>query len=117
MSASLARLASRPGAFASLSPSWSTGGHTVGRHYLGPSWALTDGSMVQGKLAASTPGATPADVALLKLGVVAHLGSGALSKAATVLRLNTRGGALAGPCPGLGDLRPVSYSADYVFLR
>ncbi len=93
------------------------GGHTVGRHYAGPTWELTDGSMVQGKLAASAPGATTDDVGLLKLDVVAHRGTGALSDATTVLRLHTRGGGLKGACPAVGDLRAASYSADYVFLR
>ena len=93
------------------------GGRTVGRHYAGPTWELTDGALVQGQPAASAPGATPDDVALLKLDVIAHRGTGALSNATTVLRLHTRGGVLTGPCPASGDLRAVSYSADYVFLR
>ena len=93
------------------------GGRTVGRHYAGPTWELTDGSLVQGRPVASAPGASPDDVALLKLDVVAHRGTGALSGATPVLRLHTRGGALKGPCPAVGDLRAVSYSADYAFLR
>ena len=93
------------------------GGHTVGRHYAGPTWELTDGSLVCGKLAASAPGATPDDVALLKLDVVDHRGTGALQAATVVLRLNTRGGALSGPCTAPGELRAKPYSADYAFLR
>ena len=34
-------------------------GKTVGRHYAGPTWELSDGSAVVGKVAASAPGATP----------------------------------------------------------
>ena len=93
------------------------GGHTVGRHYAGPTWELTDGSGVQGKLVASAPGATLDDIALLKLDVTERRGTGALTPASTVLRLHTRGGALKGACPSAGDLRAVPYSADYAFLR
>jgi hypothetical protein len=92
-------------------------GESVGRHYAGPHWALDDGSLVRGKLAATAPGAGPGDVTLLKLDVVENSGAGALKDAALVLRLATRGGALSGDCPAAGALRPVPYSADYVFLR
>src|SRR5262245_5003444 len=33
-------------------------GKTVGRHYAGPTWEMTDGSMVTGKVAGRAPGAT-----------------------------------------------------------
>jgi hypothetical protein len=93
------------------------GGKTVGRHYAGPSWALDDGSAVTGKLLASAPGATPADVPQLKLAVATHRGAGWLADATTVLRLDTRGGALTGACATPGDLRAQPYSATYAFYR
>src|SRR3981081_789336 len=37
----------------------------VGRHYAGPTWELTDGSAVAGKVAASAPGATANAIAWL----------------------------------------------------
>ena len=92
-------------------------GRTIGRHYAGPTWELADGDAVRGKQAAAAPGATPGDVALLKLDVVEHRGSGLLKDAKLVLRLNTRGGALKGACPKAGELHAEPYSADYVFLR
>ena len=92
-------------------------GRTVGRHYAGPTWELTDGGAVSGKLAASVPGATASDVALLELDVASRHGGGALNDATTVLRLNTRGGVLKGPCDSAGDLRAEPYAADYLFLR
>jgi len=107
-------------------PAWSfrepiatliSAGRTVGRHYAGPTWALDDGGAVTGKLLASAPGATPADVPLLKLAVAEHRGAGALAGASLVLRLDTRGGVLSGPCGAPGDLRAQPYSADYMFLR
>jgi hypothetical protein len=78
---------------------------------------LTDGDAVKGKQSAAAPGATPGDVALLKLDVVEHHGTGVLKNAKLVLRLNTRGGALKGGCPKAGELRAEPYSADYAFLR
>jgi hypothetical protein len=93
------------------------GDETVGRHYAGPHWELTDGSLVKGKAAMSLPGPGPDDAALLKLDVVENRGAGALKDATLVLRLNTHGGALKGDCAEPGAFRSVPYSADYVFLR
>ncbi len=92
-------------------------GQTVGRHYAGPTWEHNDGSAVTGKVVAHAPGATPNDVAWLKLEVVGRRGSGTLSAASIVQRTNTSGGALSGACDAAGALRSVPYSADYVFLR
>jgi len=92
-------------------------GQTVGRHYAGPNWEHVDGSAVTGKTAATAPGETANDIAWLKLDVVSRRGSGLLSPATVVQRINTVGGALKGPCETAGALRAVPYSADYVFLR
>jgi Protein of unknown function (DUF3455) len=93
------------------------GGVTIGHHYVGPAWELNDGDAVTGRQSASAPGATRDDVALLKLDVVEHRGSGILKDAKLVLRLNTHGGVLKGECPKAGELRAEPYSADYAFLR
>jgi hypothetical protein len=92
-------------------------GKTVGRHYAGPNWEHSDGSAVVGKTAASVPGATPNDIPWLKLDVISRRGSGVLTGATTVQRINTRGGMLAGACDKPGTFTSVPYSADYVFLR
>ena len=93
------------------------GDETVGRHYAGPHWELTDGSLVKGKVAMSLPGAGPDDAALLKLDVTQNRGVGALKNASLVLRLATHGGALKGDCAAAGAFRSVPYTADYLFLR
>ena len=93
------------------------GGRTIGHHYAGPTWELTDGDAVAGRQSAAAPGASPGDVALLKLDVIEHRGSGILKDAKLVLRLNARGGVLKGECPEAGELRAAPYSADYAFLR
>jgi hypothetical protein len=92
-------------------------GKTVGRHYAGPTWELTDKSTVRGKVAVSAKGATPNDIPLLKLDVTERQGEGAFSNVTAVQRLNTSGGAAQGPCEKPGTFRSVAYSADYVFLR
>ena len=92
-------------------------GKTVGRHYAGPNWELNDGSAVVGKLAGSAPGATPNDIAWLKLDVASHRGSGILTPVTTVQRINTKGGKLDGACDKAGTFSSAPYSADYVFLR
>lgn len=92
-------------------------GGTIGHHYVGPTWELADGEVVRGKQSATAPGATPSDVALLKLDVAEYRGNGALKNAKLVLRLNTRGGVLQGECQKTGELRAEPYSADYAFLR
>jgi hypothetical protein len=92
-------------------------GRTVGRHFAGPRWQLDDGSLVTGHLAQSIPGATAADIAVLKLDIVLNAGTGRLAQATVAYRLDTRGGTLQGPCDTPGALRAVAYAADYVFAR
>jgi hypothetical protein len=92
-------------------------GKTVGRHYAGPSWEHNDGSAVVGKAVGSVPGATPNDIAWLKLEVISRRGSGILSGVTTVQRINTKGGKLEGACDKAGAFSSAPYSADYVFLR
>jgi FtsP/CotA-like multicopper oxidase with cupredoxin domain len=92
-------------------------GRTVGRHYAGPSWELDDGSVVMAKVTARAPGATALDIPILWLEVLSRRGQGRLLEAATVERVNTKGGVAAGSCPKAGDLLSVPYSADYTFLK
>ena len=92
-------------------------GKTVGRHYAGPSWENVDGSAVTGKVVGNAPGATAKDIPWLKLEVATHRGSGVLTDAAIVQRINTQGGKTEGPCPTAGGYLSAPYSADYVFLK
>ena len=92
-------------------------GKTVGRHYAGPNWEHSDGSAVVGKVIGNAPGATANDIAWLKLEVTSHRGSGVLSGATTVQRINTQGGKLEGTCDKTGSFKSAPYSAEYVFLR
>ncbi len=92
-------------------------GKTVGRHYAGPNWEHSDGSAVVGKVVGNAPGATPNDIAWLKLEVVSQRGSGVLTGVTTVQRINTQGGKLEGACDKAGSFKSAPYSADYVFRR
>jgi len=91
-------------------------GKTVGRHFAGPTWELSDGSAVVAKAAANAPGSTPNDIPWLKLEVTDRHGNGLLTRVTTVQRLNTHGGVLQGACDQAGTFRSVPYSAEYSFL-
>ena len=92
-------------------------GKTVGRHYVGPTWDMSDGSAITGKEAGRAPGATVKDIPWLKLEVTSRRGTGQLTNVTTIQRTNTRGGTAEGACETSGALLSVPYSADYTFLR
>jgi hypothetical protein len=92
-------------------------GKTVGRHFAGPSWELSDSSAVTGKVAGRAPGASAKDIPLLKLEVISQRGAGQLTCASSIQRINTRGGMAEGTCEQGGAFLSAPYSADYVFLR
>jgi Protein of unknown function (DUF3455) len=92
-------------------------GKTVGRHYVGPTWELADGSRVQGKLSSRAPGSSAADIPWLKLDAVEPRGPGTLGSIATIQRINTKGGQFEGACETAGATHAAPYAADYVFLR
>ena len=95
-------------------------GKTVGRHYAGRRTGIRiDGSAVTAKVRKSrAPGKTASDIPWLKLDVTERRGSGLLSSATTILRINTRGGiAPTGACDKAGTLASVAYATDYVFLK
>ncbi len=93
------------------------GDKTVGRHYAGPNWEMADGSAIVGKVAGTAPGASAADIPLLRLKVISRRGWGLLSNIVTVQRVNTRGGLANGDCATAGSFLNVPYSADYIFLE
>jgi len=92
-------------------------GKTVGRHFAGPAWEMSDGSAVSARVSAQAPGASPSDIPLLRLDVAGRHGSGLLTGITTVQRLNTRGGRTDATCESPGALLSVPYTADYAFYR
>lgn len=92
-------------------------GATIGRHFTGPQWDLTDGSSAVAKVVSRNPGATPNDIPLLKLEVTKRSENGRLKDVTTILRIHTHGGIAGGPCSTPGSLLSAPYSADYAFYR
>lgn len=93
-------------------------GKLFGKHFAGPSWEATDGSRVTGKAVANVPSPDANSVPWLLVNVISHAGSGILSRALTIQRLNTKGG--KAPDSGCDASRAnqelrVPYSADYLF--
>ena len=94
-----------------------TEGQTIGRHFAGPSWEMSDGSVVTGKAVAKAVGASADDIPWLRLEVTTQHGEGVLSGVTIVQRIATAGGNKTGPCISEGTMFSVPYAADYVFSR
>jgi hypothetical protein len=93
-------------------------GKPFGKHFAGPSWEASDGSRVSGKAAANVPSPDADSIPWLLVNIVSHEGTGVLSRATTIQRLNTKGG--KSPATGCdaqhsGQELRVPYSADYLF--
>jgi Protein of unknown function (DUF3455) len=93
-------------------------GKLFGKHFAGPSWEAADGSRVSGKAIANAPSPDADSIPWLLVNIVSHEGSGALSRATTIQRINTKGGkAPSSGCDSShsGQEVRVPYSADYFF--
>jgi Protein of unknown function (DUF3455) len=93
-------------------------GKPFGKHFAGPSWEASDGSRVTGKAVANAPSPDADSIPWLLVNIVNHEGTGVLSRATSIQRLNTKGGkAPASGCDGAhaGQEIRVPYSADYLF--
>jgi hypothetical protein len=95
-------------------------GHTIGKHYGGPTWESTDGSSVVGEVKARDAGPTPSAVPWLLLAAKANNGSGTFAAAKSIQRVSTVGGvAPKEPCTEarLKEVARVPYTATYYFYR
>jgi Protein of unknown function (DUF3455) len=93
-------------------------GKAFGKHFAGPSWEANDGSRITGKAIANAPSPDADSIPWLLVNVISHEGSGVLSRATSVQRINTKGGkAPTSGCDAAHSGAEVrtSYSADYVF--
>ena len=93
-------------------------GKPFGKHFAGPSWEANDDSRVTGKAVANAPSPDADSIPWLLVNVVSHEGTGVLSRAKSIQRLNTKGGkAPATGCDAshAGQEARVPYSADYLF--
>ena len=93
-------------------------GKVFGKHFAGPSWEANDGSRVKGKAVANVASPDADSIPWLLVNIVGHEGSGVLSRATSIQRINTKGGkAPASGCDAghVGQELRVAYSADYLF--
>ncbi len=93
-------------------------GKPFGKHFAGPTWEAKDGSRVTGKAVANAPSPEADSIPWLLVNIVSHEGTGVLSRATTIQRLNTKGGkAPATGCDAAhaGQEVRAPYSADYLF--
>jgi Protein of unknown function (DUF3455) len=94
-------------------------GKTFGKHFAGPSWEASDGSLVVGKAAANVASPDADSIPWLLVKVVSHAGDGVLTRVTSIQRINTKGGkAPASGCDAghAGQEVRVPYSADYLFF-
>ena len=92
-------------------------GKAVAKHFAGPTWQSTDGSLVKGKVV-SQASPDPESVPWLLLTAVDHSGAGLMSDVQTIQRLNTKGGKASATGCDLqhqGEKSRVNYTADYNF--
>ena len=95
-------------------------GHTIGKHYAGPTWESTDGSSVVGEVKARDAGPTPSAIPWLLLAAKTNSGSGTFAGAKSIQRVSTTGGvAPKEPCTDarLKEVARVPYTATYYFYR
>jgi hypothetical protein len=89
-------------------------GQVIGTHFAGPTWRLTDGSEIKGKMIASKPSPAAGSVPWLLLQAVPGSGSGQLVNVRYIARTETHGGAAGGEACTSGEER-ISYTAKYSF--
>jgi Protein of unknown function (DUF3455) len=95
-------------------------GHSLGKHYAGPTWESTDGSAVVGEVKARDPGPRPGAIPWLLLSAKSNSGSGVFAPAKSIQRIYTVGGvAPATACAGatLKQVARIPYTATYYFYR
>jgi acetyl esterase/lipase len=91
-------------------------GAAIGTHFAGPTWKLSDGSEVKGKLLASRPASDGTSVPSLLLEAVPGSGTGKLSSVRYISRSDTHAGAAGSEACSEGEKR-VPYTATYTFYQ
>ncbi len=92
-------------------------GHKVGRHYAGPTWELTDGGKVVGKLKAKADAPDGKGVPWLLLDATQASGT-TLGKVQSIQRVDTVGGKApteSADATKAGQEKRVDYTATYKF--
>ena len=89
-------------------------GQVIGTHFAGPTWRLSDGSAVKGKMIASQPSPDGKSIPWLLIGALPGSANGKLADVAYIRRTETSGGAAPKEACTSGEL-PVQYAAKYSF--
>ncbi|HTC54514.1 MAG TPA: DUF3455 domain-containing protein [Steroidobacteraceae bacterium] len=95
-------------------------GHSIGKHYAGPTWKSNDGSSVVGEVKAHDPGPKASAIPWLLLTAKATAGSGVFSATTSIQRVQTAGGVAPSDTCGAANaaqLVRVPYTATYYFYR
>lgn len=93
-------------------------GHSLGKHYAGPTWESVDGSTVVGEVKSRDPGPNTSAIQWLLLTGKSTTGAGILSRANSIQRVQTVGGvAPSEPCgpANVKQIARVPYTATYYF--
>jgi hypothetical protein len=95
-------------------------GHSIGKHYAGPTWESVDGSTVVGEVKSRDPGPDKSAIPWLLLTGKSTTGAGILSRANSIQRIRTVGGvAPSEPCgpANANQIARIPYTATYYFYR
>lgn len=92
-------------------------GRIVGKHYAGPTWEHSDGSVIKGRPTGRADAPEANSIPWLKLTGLDGKGTGTLAGVTTILRTNTKGGTASGSCAQAGKRLEQAYTSDYVFLK
>jgi hypothetical protein len=95
-------------------------GHSIGKHYAGPTWESVDGSTVVGEVKSRDSGPDKSAIPWLLLTVKSTSGAGVFSQTKSIQRVQTTGGILPSqPCTSanLKQVARVPYTATYYFYR
>ncbi len=93
-------------------------GRRVGRHYAGPTWELSDGGKVVGKLKARAQAPDRKSIPWLLLDAADKSGPGVLGQTVSIQRIDTVGGREPdepADAARVGQVRRMDYTATYVF--
>jgi hypothetical protein len=95
-------------------------GNVIGKHFAGPSWQATDGSVVVGAPLNASPSPDAGAIPWLVLQAKSHSGNGLMTGVQYIVRTRTEGG--VAPSTGCdashaGAEVRVPYSAVYLFFR
>ncbi len=95
-------------------------GNVIGKHFAGPSWQASDGSVVVGEPLNVSPSPNAGAIAWIVLQAKSHSGNGEMTNVQYIVRTRTEGGvAPASGCDAghAGNEVRVPYSAVYLFFR